>query len=289
MIRSEQHAVAIFESKHSLKAIQSQASIQPSWLRGELSRSPVGASSFPTVSVVIPTLNEEKNLPHVLARMPCWVHEVIVVDGHSTDASVQTARAHWPGCRIVLEAKRGKGAALRAGFAAAEGDIIVMLDADGSTDPGEMPAFVGALLAGADFAKGSRFAQGGGTADISHTRRLGNWVFTTAARGLFGGRFSDLCYGYNAFWRRHLPVLALSGDGFEIETEMNLRALRFRLKVVEVPSFEAERIHGESHLHAFRDGWRVLKTIGREWRANLKDAYPASDRPTAPDVVTQGI
>jgi glycosyltransferase involved in cell wall biosynthesis len=221
----------------------------------------------PTVSVIVPAMNEAENLEHVLPRIPSWVDEVILVDGHSTDKTIAVARYLLPSIRIVKQGGRGKGDALRAGFAAATGDIIVMLDADGSTDPAEIPAFVDALLAGADFVKGSRFAKGGGTADMSMLRRFGNWGFTTLVKALFGGSFTDLCYGYNAFWRRTLPQLALDGDGFEIETVMNVRALRAGLKVVEVPSFEAERIHGESNLRTFPDGWRVLKAIGREARA----------------------
>lgn len=218
----------------------------------------------PTVSVIIPAKNEAANLEHVLPRIPEWVSEVILVDGHSTDETIAVARFLLPSIRVVKQRGRGKGDALRAGFAAATGDIIVMLDADGSTDPAEIPAFVEALLNGADFVKGSRFAKGGGTADMSPLRRFGNWGFTTLVKALFGGSFTDLCYGYNAFWRRTLSQLALDGDGFEIETIMNVRALRAGLAVVEVPSFEAKRIHGESNLRTFPDGWRVLKAIGRE-------------------------
>jgi glycosyltransferase involved in cell wall biosynthesis len=217
-----------------------------------------------TVSVVIPAMNEAENLPYVLPRIPAWVHEVLLVDGNSTDGTVAVARQLWPSVRIVRQQGRGKGAALRSGFAAATGDIIVMLDADGSTDPAEIPIFVGALLAGADFVKGSRFLQGGGTSDMPLHRKLGNWGFAMGVRVLFGGIYSDLCYGYNAFWRRVLPCLELYGDGFEIETIMNVQALRLGLKVVEVPSFEAERVHGEGRLRTIPDGWRVLKTIVRE-------------------------
>ncbi|MCA1668819.1 MAG: glycosyltransferase family 2 protein [Thermomicrobia bacterium] len=216
------------------------------------------------VSVVIPTLNEAANLPHVLPKIPPWVHEVVLVDGRSTDDTVAVARALRPGVRVVLEPAPGKGAALRAGFAAASGDIIVMLDADGSMDPAEIPAYVAALLAGADFAKGSRFLPGGGTADLSALRRLGNAALTALVRALFGGRYTDLCYGYNAFWSRVVPLLALDSDGFEIETQMNVRALGRGLAVVEVPSFEAERVFGTSNLRTIPDGWRVLKTIFRE-------------------------
>ena len=218
----------------------------------------------PRVSIVIPAMNEEKNLPHVLPRIPSWVYEVILVDGQSTDRTVEMACQLWPGIRIIPQQGRGKGAALRSGFEAATGDIIVMLDADGSTSPAEIPAFVGMLVSGADFVKGSRFIQGGGTGDMEWFRRLGNWGLTTVVRMVFGGNYSDLCYGYNAFWARVLPQLNLDANGFEIETLMNIRALKVGLKIAEVPSFEAERIYGVSNLRTFPDGWRVLKTIVKE-------------------------
>lgn len=218
----------------------------------------------PTVSVVIPALNEEPNLPFVLPRIGSWVDEVILVDGNSTDQTCQVARSLMPEIRIVEQPDRGKGAALRAGFEAANGDIIVMLDADGSTDPREIPVFVGALAAGADFVKGTRFAQGAGTADMSVLRRVGNLVLVSAVRILFGGRCSDLCYGYMAFWQRVLPNLRLDATGFEIETQLSLQALALGLNVAEVPSFEFRRIHGKSNLRTFPDGWRVLKMILRE-------------------------
>jgi glycosyltransferase involved in cell wall biosynthesis len=237
------------------------------------------ANEITTVSVVVPAKNEAENLEHVLPMIPSWVDEVILVDGHSTDSTVAVAQYLMPSIKVVHQTGRGKGDALRAGFEAATSDIIVMIDADGSTQPSEIPAFVEALVDGADFVKGSRFTEGGGTSDMSALRRLGNWGFTTLVKVLFGGSFTDLCYGYNAFWRRVLPELHLDGDGFEIETIMNVRALKAGLKVVEVPSFEAERIHGESNLRTFPDGWRVLKAICREavsgWGAAL---HPASAR-----------
>ena len=216
------------------------------------------------VSAVIPALNEAANLAHVLPHIPADVDELILVDGDSTDGTIDVARMIRPDIRIVRQIGPGKGAALRTGFEAATGDIIVALDADGSTDPREIPAFVHALESGADFAKGSRFLPGGGTADMPLYRKLGNWGFVALVRFLFGGHFTDLCYGYNAFWTRALPQLRLDGDGFEIETVMNIRALRAGLRVVEVPSFEHPRVFGVSHLHTFRDGWRVLRAIFRE-------------------------
>lgn len=217
-----------------------------------------------SISVVIPALNEAENIPYVLSRLPKGLHEVLLVDGQSIDQTAEVARIVYPGIRIVQQEGKGKGSALRSGFAAATGDIIVMIDADCSTDPAEIPAYVGALLAGADFAKGSRFLQGGGTADMPFYRRLGNQAFVMLVRLLFGGRYSDLCYGYNAFWARILPLLELDGDGFEIETMMNVRALQAGLRITEVSSFEDKRRYGSGRLRTIPDGWRVLKTIFAE-------------------------
>jgi glycosyltransferase involved in cell wall biosynthesis len=235
------------------------------------------ADKNPRISVVIPTLNEARNLPHVLPRIPKWVHEVIIVDGRSTDETVAVARALKPDVRIVLETRKGKGNALRAGFAAATGDIIVMMDADGSTAPEEIPAFIGSLLAGADYVKGSRFMQGGGTEDMEAHRNLGNRALLMLVRLLYGGQYTDLCYGYCAFWTKHLPLLDLTSDGFEIETEMNIRALQTKLKVTEVPSFEHNRIHGTSNLNAVRDGLRILRTIGKEFFLRSRNAVQVGE------------
>jgi glycosyltransferase involved in cell wall biosynthesis len=215
-----------------------------------------------TFSVVIPTKNEAKNLPHVIPQIPGWIDEVIVVDGRSTDNTVAVAKQLNSSVIIVNEKRPGKGAALRAGIAAAQGDIIITLDADGSADPAEMGRFISALLAGADFAKGSRFLPGGGTDDMEWYRKAGNWGLLQLVRLRFGGRYTDLCYGYNAFWRDVVPALGLEeADGFEVETVMNINALRAKLSIQEIASIEYPRIHGTSNLNTITDGWRVLKTI----------------------------
>jgi glycosyltransferase involved in cell wall biosynthesis len=182
----------------------------------------------------------------------------------------------------------GKGTALRTGFAAATGEIIIMLDADGSTDPAEIPLFVGALLSGADFAKGSRFLQGGGTEDMPFYRKLGNWGFVQIVRLLFGGKYTDLCYGYNAFWKRVVPLLDLNCNGFEIETMMNIRALKAGLQITEVPSFEYARIHGTGKLKTIPDGWRVLKTIFRE-AASRSEQFLRRQPPTRDRRLANGL
>ncbi len=221
-------------------------------------------AEWPRVSVVIPTLNEAQNLPHVLANLPGRLHEVIVVDGFSTDDTLDVVRLLRPDAKIVLQQCPGKGDALRCGFEAATGEALVMLDADGSADPAEIPAFVETLMAGADFAKGSRFREGGGSSDITRLRRIGNRGLNGVVNGLFRTAYSDLCYGYNAFWTHCLGAMNVDCTGFEVETLINIRIARAGLTIHEVPSFERDRIHGQSNLRTFRDGWRVLRTILRE-------------------------
>jgi glycosyltransferase involved in cell wall biosynthesis len=217
------------------------------------------------ISVVIPAYNEAENLQYVLPLTPDWVHEVILVDDHSTDETVAVACKLFPTIRILNALHgHGKGAALQAGFASATGDIIVMMDADGSSDPREIPRFVEALLAGAYLAKGSRFIPGGGTSDITRLRRLGSWVLIGVANTLFRTRFTDMFCGLNAFWKDSLGFFEIDCEGFEIEALLHLRVCKSNLQIVEVPSFEHARICGTSNFRTFRDGWRVLKMIVRE-------------------------
>lgn len=251
---------------------------------------------WPRISVVIPTLNEARNLPYVFSRLPEDVYEVIVVDGHSVDDTIAVARQLRSDVRVVQQTRRGKGNALACGFEAATGDVIAMVDADGSTDPGEIPKFVEALVRGADFAKGTRFVAGGGSSDITRLRRLGNRALAEVVNLSHGTHYSDLCYGFNVFWQKYVPVLGLDvssppsgkgdgrlwGDGFEIETLIHIRVAEEGLRVAEVPSFEHPRIHGVSNLDAFSDGLRVLTTI-------LVERRRARSRRRAPGVLTAAV
>jgi glycosyltransferase involved in cell wall biosynthesis len=236
----------------------------------------------PRISVVIPALNEAANLREVLPSLP-QVHEVILVDGGSVDGTVDVAAELLPEIVTVTQVRRGKGNALAAGFSRVTGDVVVMFDADGSADATEIPRFVEALVEGADFAKGSRFRPGGGSTDITRVRRLGNRCLHTWMNASFRTTFTDLCYGYNAFWADLIPVLELPdhelvmppgaamlwGDGFEIETLINCRVATAGLTITEVPSIELPRIHGESNLRTFADGFRVLRTLRTE-RARVR-------------------
>jgi glycosyltransferase involved in cell wall biosynthesis len=256
-----------------------------------------GDSGF-RVSIIIPARNEARNLPHVLEALPVGLHEVIVVDGHSSDDTIEVARRTRPDVKIVQQTRRGKGNALACGFAAVTGDMVVLLDADGSADPAEIPAFVATLADGADFAKGTRFDKGGQSYDITRFRRIGNAGLNRLVNMLFGTSYTDLCYGYNAFRVHIIPALELPpagaeaadglpggmlwGDGFEIETLITVRAARADIRITEVASTEKARLHGASNLRAIPDGIRVLHTILAEHRRLEKlGSKPAAEQPIA--------
>ncbi len=216
------------------------------------------------VTVVIPTLNEERNLPYVLGSVPDDVGEVLIVDGRSEDRTVEVAQSLRRDLRVVYDDRPGKGYALQTGFAASQTSIIVMIDADGSMTGEEIQLYVDAIARGADFVKGSRHLPDGGSSDLTWLRRTGNTVLTHWTNLWFGTAYTDLCYGYIGFRRDVLPALDVDCGGFEVETLMNIRAKRAGLVVEEVPSFESDRLYGESHLHVVRDGWRIFKTLMRE-------------------------
>lgn len=226
--------------------------------------------SFQDVTFVIPTMNEEKNLLHVLPLIPAEA-EIIIIDGHSIDKTIDVAKSLRPDARVFVQSGRGKGNAMRYGFRQATRDIVITYDADGSFSPTEIAHFVSPLREGYDMVKGSRFMFGGGTQDMPRMRRIGNRVFTILTNMCFGTHYTDLAYGFHAFRRSILEKVDLTSDGFEIDTEMYIKAKKANLKTLEVPSVEKPRVHGQGKLKSVPDGYRILKTIFRErvysWKA----------------------
>lgn len=225
----------------------------------------------PKVSVVVPAKNEAANIREVLPYLREY-YEVIVIVSEDDHDSAEAAREALPSAKVLVQTRKGKGNAMICGFEHVTGDIVVTFDVDGSADPHEIPRFVDALMDGADLAKGSRFALGGGSEDITRFRALGNRGLNLLAGILTGVRFSDLCYGFNAFWAAQLPLLDLPeadresaemvpGDGFEIEAMIIGRFALSGAVIAEVPSVEHTRYHGRTNLNAISDGFRVLWTI----------------------------
>ena len=236
-----------------------------------------------TVSLVIPVRNEARNIAWVLEQIADDVDEIVLVDGNSTDATVITARSYRPDIKVVSQEGTGKGDALRTGFGAATGDVIVMMDADGSMAPQEIRHYLHFLANGYDFVKGSRFVAGGGSLDITPFRRLGNQFLLSVFNSVFDSGLTDLCYGFCAFHRRYLDLLSLEATGFEIEAEMTVRAMQAGLRIAEVPSMEMPRRYGKSNLRAVRDGIRVLRTVLRDHHSGLSgrvvQALTSNSRP----------
>jgi glycosyltransferase involved in cell wall biosynthesis len=251
-----------------MTSVSSLDSVQNSLSRRPRSR-PKSTLTAPTVSLVIPVRNEARNIGWVLEQITDEATEIILVDGDSTDVTIITARRSRPDIRVVPQQGPGKGSALRTGFLAATGDIIIMMDADGSMSPSEIPHYVHFLANGYDFVKGSRFISGGSSLDITWFRQLGNRFLLGVFNSLYHGHLTDLCYGFCAFDRRYLDHLHLSATGFEIEAEMTVRAMQAGLRIAEVPSVELPRRSGASNLHAIRDGIRVLRTVLRHHRSGV--------------------
>jgi len=255
-------SVGVFASGENLamgaEGMASSEDPQTAMTSGDKSDSP------PTVTVMIPTLNEAGNLPFVLNTIPEWVDEILIVDGRSQDDTLRIATDLRPDVRVLRVARLGKGAAMKAGFDAATGDFIIALDADGSMDGAMIGAFRDAFVAGAEYVKGTRFGPGGGSADITRFRRVGDWGICLLTRLLFGAKYTDATYGYVGIRADAVKKIGIDSDGFEVETLIGIRAQRAGLRIAEVSCFESTRIIGKSNLHAVRDGIRILKVILRE-------------------------
>ena len=214
------------------------------------------------ITVLICAFNEEKNLPYVLPKIPQWVDEILLVDGHSSDNTVEVAKRLRPDIRILYQPEKGKGDALKYGIKHSSGDIVVTLDADGTTDPEEMHKFIEPLLNGYDFAKGSRFLNTR-PKRMPWYRHFGNWLLVTEANLIFGTNYTDLCSGYNAFWGKSWERINFP-DEFGYEPLITLRAKRAGLKIIEVACSDRGRISGGSKLPNWRQGWGAFKAILKE-------------------------
>ena len=224
---------------------------------------PSTSSTGPKITALICTLNEAANLPDLLPRIPDWVDEVLLVDGHSVDETVEIARKLRPEIRVLFQPGKGKGDALRYGIKQASGDIVVTLDADGTTDPEDLSRFVEPLLSGYDFVKGSRFSRGLPANKPKH-RMFGNFLIAMTFNVLYFRMYTDLCSGYNAFWKKSLEGVSLSGGYFEDEPLINARIAKAGLKTKEVGHLDKGRTGGESKAPAWRQGFGAIKTIVKE-------------------------
>jgi glycosyltransferase involved in cell wall biosynthesis len=217
------------------------------------------------ISIVVPTLNECPNIKDVFSNIPEFIDEIVVVDGNSNDGTRDEIKKYRNDAKIIIENRRGKGQALKTGFANASGDIVVIMDADGSHNMKEMPLLLEPVLDGYDVSQGSRMLPSGGSEDITPLRSIGNKIFVSLVNYMYGSQYTDLCYGYRAFKKEAIEKMNCKRNGFDIETEQSIRIAKAGIKVKEIPSFEASRKHGNSNLNSFRDGWKILDVIIMEY------------------------
>ncbi|MFQ6063894.1 MAG: glycosyltransferase family 2 protein [Candidatus Bathyarchaeia archaeon] len=219
-------------------------------------------------TIIVPALNESRSISRLLDELKQnGDNHIVVIDGNSVDGTAEVAEKS--GATVILQRGSGKGAALRQAFthSVVDGEIVVVMDADGSMDPKEVPLFISAIEEGADLVKGSRFLSWGRSEDLNLIRRIGNLFFLCLVNWLWSTKYTDLCYGFGAFRKNALKKLCphLKSSDFEIETEICIKAKELGLNIVEVPSIEFKRRHGKSNLNIFRDGWKIIKTIFREF------------------------
>ena len=237
-------------------------------------------SRYPKVSLVVPVYNNEtRGLEYLLESIPPTVCEVIlVISGRLTEDIAFAAEQLFPSVRIIQQTGKSKDEALKAGFARCTGDIITMLAADGTTNPNEIPRFIEALQAGNDFAKGSRFIKGGRSNDRNIIGFLGSYGLSRLVKFLFRTEISDLCYGYNAFWKEFLDYVEINPDDLfgdsKFKTSLSLRLLNGTMKVTEVPSVERPSVDKQNEQPSFRDAWQMLKALVKARVAGkLQDAH----------------
>lgn len=219
----------------------------------------------PKITVIVPTFNEEKNLPHVLPKIPPIIDEVLLVDRHSTDNTVAIAKYLYPNIKVIFQDGKGKGNAITCGAKAATGDYFLVLDADGSQATEEIPFYVEKAKEGYDLVKGSRYLPGAGSTDESFFRKILIRIGQIIANKLWNTNFSDICYGMFLIDREKYLSLDIKARGFDIEWELMAKASRKKLTIAEIPAIEKNRLHGKSRLLWFRDGWPIVRTIFREF------------------------
>mgnify|MGYP002153780447 CR=1 FL=1 len=228
------------------------------------SRSPKGVSSNTRICVIIPTVNEAPTIYNLVKAFPRQIHsipvETIVIDGGSTDGTVQLAKE--AGAQLLVQKSKGKGAAMREAVRSAGGDILVFIDGDGTYLPEELESLVTPISGGeADIVVGSRSKGHIEKGAISWLNRLGNKLFTSMVNLSMHARVTDMLSGYRAMRTQIFNNLILFSEGFEIEAEMTIEALARRYKIIEVPITYRRRKGTSTKLNAVKDGIEIMKTL----------------------------
>lgn len=216
------------------------------------------------VSLIIPTKNEEGAIGRVLKEVPKkLINEIIVIDGHSEDNTAKEAKTQLrpQKDKFILQKKEGFGSALLEAFKIAKGDVVVIMDGDGSQNPKDIPAFLKKIKEGYTYVMGSRYGRGGRSDDDTLIRFIGNRALTFLTNLIHNTKVSDSLYLFVAITSRDLKKLHLSSSGIEICVEIPIKAHKAGLKFTEIPVVERVRFAGESKVNAFFTGLKILGMI----------------------------
>jgi len=215
---------------------------------------------MPKISVVIPALNEVESIGRVLSEIPKdKVDEILVADGRSTDGTVELVKKL--GYQVIFEEKKGFGAAIASGIKRAQGDIVIILNADGSQNPNDIPKLVDKLEEGYDMVMASRYLPGAGSDDDTLLHRLGNKVFTFLFNIKNKTQLSDVLYFFLAVRKNVFDKVETVSPKFEYCIELPAKVSKAGLKIAQVPSFERKRFGGKAKVNAFPVGLKILLAI----------------------------
>lgn len=232
------------------------------------------------VAVVILARNEARSIADAVTGARPYAHEVVVMDGHSTDGTVELARA--AGATVHQDPGLGKGSAIRRSFEVVDADIIVMMDADGSHDPADIPRLTLPIVKGeTHLCVGSRFSGGSDELSVSLgqlIRTIGNISMNIAINSRWKVELTDTLNGFRAIRRDAVRAVGLTENRHTIEQEMVMKMLRHGYRVSNVPAHEYPRRYGESHINIFREWpmfvWCVVANVCR------RDLHPVGSKIT---------
>ncbi|MFC1594564.1 glycosyltransferase family 2 protein [Candidatus Omnitrophota bacterium] len=217
-----------------------------------------------TFSLIMLCLNELECLKVILPRIKKeWVEEIIIVDGHSTDGSIEYAKEL--GFDVLLQKGIGPIAGYQEGIEAAKGDAVITFTPDGNMIPEKIPELVSKMKEGYDMVIVSRYAPGAKSYDDTLVSGFGNWMFTKLVNSLYRCRYTDVLGFYRAFRKDLLQRLDLHGKiRITVDTQLCIRCAKRKMKVAEIPGDEPPRISGESYRSIIKNGCLELFTIFEE-------------------------
>ena len=217
-----------------------------------------------TTTLLLPTLNEIEALRTIVPQIRKeWVDEIIVIDGGSTDGTVEFAREH--GFIVHSQSGRGFGVGMRQGMQLAKGDIVVEFMTDGNSLPEDIPRIIAKMREGYDLIIASRYLDGNKSDDDDWLTALGNRIFTTVVNIFFGAHYTDVLVGTRAYRRESALKLDCDAVGLSWPCQSSMRFARAGLRVGEISAHEPKRIGGTRKMKPFKTGWEITKLILRDF------------------------